>query len=476
MNKILILTAVTATTIGLNSCNLIEPNEVENPNITEETFLRGSNSMDTWVNGAEKTFALTVGTFCLHTEIISDNYYNNYTRESKVFDKPEINNNDQDAASMERGISKMCEAANFGLNKVQKYDKQTMEEHLSKLYLIKSYAFLLAGENFMALPVEQGGKVKTWKEQLNLALNTLDECSKYAKTDSAQALVHTLKARAYYRLGNADKAITESEAALSLSSKLLSAVKFDAANGVTNSIQDDIWKTMYQPLPRLDFLDPKYYQLTSMDECPISIAKAEENHLIIAEALLSKNNVSGCKTQLHKLLQLVKQRPVMKGLRDWNDNRFNGGFVHYPDSNGYTVAASPGEEYRSGLVLSRKKPNLINVPKVSGTSVTAEMIDKCSDNDALLELIYLMRQEIFIAEGRRMSDLGIRLPINEVEANNTDSAKPYTKALIPSFIPLEQGMDKFDIDKINHKVTIHYNMNKIIVKNKKSEYVVPFWK
>ena len=249
MNKILILTAVTATTIGLNSCNLIEPNEVENPNITEETFLRGSNSMDTWVNGAEKTFALTVGTFCLHTEIISDNYYNNYTRESKVFDKPEINNNDQDAASMERGISKMCEAANFGLNKVQKYDKQTMEEHLSKLYLIKSYAFLLAGENFMALPVEQGGKVKTWKEQLNLALNTLDECSKYAKTDSAQALVHTLKARAYYRLGNADKAITESEAALSLSSKLLSTVKFDAANGVTNSIQDDIWKTMYQPLP-----------------------------------------------------------------------------------------------------------------------------------------------------------------------------------------------------------------------------------
>ena len=91
------------------------------------------------------------------------------------------------------------------------------------------------------------------------------------------------------------------------------------------------------------------------------------------------------------------------------------------------------------------------------------------------ELVYLMRQEIFFAEGRRVADLGIRMPVCEVEAANTPSAADYLEALIPSFIPLNQGMDEFVMDENAKEVVIRYNMNKVIVENKSSEYVAPFF-
>lgn len=457
------------------ACSLLEPNEVESPNIAENTFLESVNAMDTWVNGTEKAWALTVGKFCLHTEIISDNYFNNYTRESKVFDIPELLNTDPDISELQRSIATLRESADYGINIVQQHDKQTTREHLLKLHTIKAYAFILAGENFMALPVEEGGEVKEWQEQLKRALQTLETTLQYAATDTDKAFIHTLKARTYYRLGNADKALAASKEALMLSKDLVKQVVFDGENNVCNAIQDDIWKTMYQPLPRLDFLDPKYFQLKSTDEQPICIAKAEENHLIIAEALLVKGQTDECKNELKKLLLLIAQRPIHKALNDQLEGRFNGGFKHYPDNSRYVVAASPEDEYRKGLVLDRKKPNLIDVPTISGTSVTAQMIDRGKNTDDLLELVYLLRQEVFMAEGRRMNDLGIRLPLSEVEIGHTKTATAYAKAQIPEFIPLEQGMDAFDMDTKNYRVTIKYNMNKIIVKNKKSAFVAPFF-
>ena len=75
-----------------------------------------------------------------------------------------------------------------------------------------------------------------------------------------------------------------------------------------------------------------------------------------------------------------------------------------------------------------------------------------------------------------MADLGIRLPVCDVEAANTPSAVGYTEALIPDFIPKNGEMDAFDMDTEKKTVTIHNNMNHIIVLNKGSEYVAPFVK
>lgn len=267
--------------------------------------------------------------------------------------------------------------------------------------------------------------------------------------------------------------------ALSISKDFIKQVEFDGKDGIDNSFQGYTYANPYgfafQPLPRLDFLDPKYFQTNDpLEQRPICIAKAEEPYLIIAEAYLSDNKIEDAKRVMKEIISLVKSRPVQKGINDQLEGRYNGGYKKYPNSSEYKVAASKDEELRSGLVLDRQKPNLISIPYISGTSVTDEMIDNCSTQDDLLGILYLMRQEIFFGEGRRSSDLGIRLPVCEVEAANTASAKEYTNALIPSFIPTAQDMDAFDMDEVKKTVVIKYNMNKIIVKNKESQYVVPF--
>ena len=102
------------------------------------------------------------------------------------------------------------------------------------------------------------------------------------------------------------------------------------------------------------------------------------------------------------------------------------------------------------------------------------MIDALDNHNSALELLYLMRQEIFFAEGRRPADLGIRLPLCEVEAANASNGAEYTQAWIPSFIPLNGGMDDFTIDQQAMTVTIAHNMNRVIVDNAHSADVAPF--
>lgn len=461
--------------LSLSSCDLLLPGSIVNPNVSDDTFLESDNAMQAWVNGANRSFAVAVGNYCMLMEILSDNYFNNYSRSSQVFDIPRILYTDTDVADLQRYVGMLRETADYGLGPVADADPATTQEDLFNLYYIKAFSFILGGEHFRGLPDTEGGEIKTWQEYLHTALEVLDRTLEYAGTDEEKAFVHTLKARVYYRLGDRENASAEAVVALGLSSDFVRQVEFDGDNAVNNPIQEAVWGTWFQPLPRLDFLDPKYFQLSATEQRPINIAKAEENYLILAEASLAAMDEAGAKDYMRQLLALVKSRPVQDGINDQLEGRFNGGFKHYPDSPEYKVAASAGEPFREGLVLDRRKPALISIPYISGTSVTDEMIDNASGIDGILELLYLMRQEIFFAEGRRAADLGIRLPVCEVEAANNPSAAGYTDAVIPPFIPLNQGMDDFTMDEAAKEVTITYNMNRIIVENKSSEYVAPFF-
>lgn len=461
--------------ISLNSCELLLPDDIINPNVTDDTFLNSANAMQAWVNGANRSFAEAMGNYCELMEILSDNYFNNYSRSSQVFDIPRILYTDTDVTGLQRHIGKLREAADYGIGTVAEADASTTRSDLFNLYYIKAFSFILGGEYFRGLPDTEGGEIKTWNEYLHTALDILDSTLAYADTDEEKAFVHTLKARTYYRLGDKESASSEARTALELSSDFVKQVEFDGTNGVNNPIQEAVWDTWFQPLPRLDFLDPKYFQLSATEQRPINLAKAEENYLILAEASLADNNEAQAKAYMQQLLTLVKSRPVQQDINDQLEERFNGGYKHFPDNSGYSVAASAGEPFRTGLVLDRRSPNLISIPYISGTSVTEDMIDKTSGIDELLTLLYLMRQEIFFGEGRRVADLGIRLPVCEVEAANTPSAADYLEALIPPFIPSDYGMDDFTMDENTMEVTITYNMNRIIVENKSSEYVAPFF-
>ena len=129
------------------------------------------------------------------------------------------------------------------------------------------------------------------------------------------------------------------------------------------------------------------------------------------------------KSHMENLLALVKSRPIDSVLEtDARRNDLHSG-IQRPNSDDISVKASADDEARSGLILNRvgafDVPVVVAVPSVSGTSVTSEMIQALSTADEALELLYLMRQEILIAEGRRMFDLGMRFPCNtdEIDLN-----------------------------------------------------------
>lgn len=472
----IIITTIAAVTVMFSSCDLLQNDGTVNPNVDEEAFLNSPNAMQSWVNGTEKSFALAIGEYCQLMEILSDNYHNNYSRSSNVFDIPQLLNTDNDVEDLQRYVGLLRESAAYAFNVVVKHDSKFTREQQFKMHYIKAYAYILAGEHFTGLPVEKGGQVKTWRENLELALNSLDNAMQLAESNKDKAFIHTLIARVHYRLGNKDQATQHATAALEASSDMVKQVQFDGDNNVSNIAQEAIWGNWFQPLPRLDFLDPKYFMTTSNEQRPITIAKSEEDYLILAEAQLANGNLQDAATQLHKLLKLVKARPVKENLDDKLDNRFNGGTRRYPNSADYMVAASKDDPFRPNLVQERVKTTFVRVPYISGTSVDDAMIDQCKTVDEMLELVYLMRQEIFFAEGRRVADLGIRLPLCEEESvAHLQASKEFTQALIPEFIPLNRGMDDFDMDEQNKRVTIRYNMNRVIVQNKFSPFVAPFF-
>lgn len=482
MKKIVYILLAALSAVS-TSCELLEPREIISPNVDEDTFMNGDLIMTPWVSGIKRDLATTMGTWVELTEIISDNYFNDYTQSSKVFDRPQLDQHDVDVTNLQRLVAYLRQSAEYGLDKVAAADKTTTPEQLYVLRMVHAYSFLLAGEYFVGLPMEKHGKVETWQANLSKAIEgfkaIVPEAAKIGADEAAT--VNTFIARAYYRLGDKANAVAFAKAALALSDKFVKSVAFDGKNSVNNSMQTYTYANpWFQPLPRLDFLDPKYFTSVGQptEQRSIAIAKAEETHLILAEAALADGDVAGAAATMKTLRALVASRPTIT-INDGTETRGDAGAVKYPASSEYRVAASDGEPLRGGLVLTRNKENpMVTVPYISGTSVDDAMIDAQAANggDSLLELLYLMRQEIFFAEGRRVCDLGIRIPVCFREASVNPSAEGFTTAQLPSFIPLNQEMDRFVMDAAAKTVVIKHNMNRVIVANKTSQYVVPFVK
>ena len=104
------------------------------------------------------------------------------------------------------------------------------------------------------------------------------------------------------------------------------------------------------------------------------------------------------------------------------------------------------------------------------------MITAAVTVDAALELPYLMRQEIFIAEGIRMANLGIKWPVHENEAKfNPAVTAEYRQPFIPPYLPSPVScIDAFEVDEAAKEATILINLNCVLVANKTSDTVVPF--
>ena len=463
--------------VFFSSCQL---KDVLNPNVTDVSFIGTTQSSQVWLNGMQRQLAQTLNQTISFTEIVSDNYYNNSSLSNKVFDIPTILYSDLDVDNMQRAIGRLSEMAEYGISQIIPADAGTTPDIKSEIYFIGGFANLLKGEINHSVVLTANGEIVPAAESFKKAINYFT-IALQTQTVAAKKNFYTLAlARAYYNLGDKTNAVNLATTIRSGDPLLLLNAVFDGVNGVSNTMQTYTFSSStntYAPLPRLDFLDPKYYHIgnAATDQKPIAILKGEEAYLILAEAAIGRNDVSGAKLIMKELIsQVISKRPTAQvngSIAQRKGNRSD-----YPLLATVKVKFDAASPERSGFILDRQAGN-ITVYRVSGTSVTATNIDAASGSDDLLYLLCQMRQEIFMSEGRRMTDLGIRFPVSQVEMQNNPNVKPeHTLALIPSYIPNQLGLDDFVYDRAAGVVTMKYDMNKVLVQNKTASGVLPMLK
>ena len=451
-----------------HACTEFDPTaDVENPNLLLSNVIGSPGSTTSWINGQERQMAIVYNQLLELTEIGSDNYVNTQTFFNQRFDRLDITFQETAINTLQFRIADLRQSATTGLNDVQPNDPDGTEEQRAELLFYQGWAKLLAGELFVALPMTPEGEPMSPEQNINSAISDFEAAETIDGTNVSYKLA---LARAHYYLGNQAEAVAKANEVLTLDASYTRRIEFDGPNGPDSDFADALFQRGnfddLQPLPRLDFLDPKY-RVEGDEESPVYIQKAEEAHLILAEAALADNDLPAAQTQMTNLLTLVGTRQV-DTFDDAVENRENR-----PSAVTDQVRASASDPFIANLVLSRSSGD-VSIPVISGTSVAQAQIDGLADVVGALETLYLMRQEIFIAEGRRFVDLGIKMPVSEneqlINASVTDA---HITPFIPAFVPT--NMDEFTYDEATGEATIAVNMNNVLVANRTDASVIPFF-
>lgn len=457
----------------LSGCDLFDPTDgIVNPNITFDKVVGTGGSTLKWLNGQERELAIVYNSLVVNLEIASDNYDNTRTFFSQAFDGLTFSYQDANINTLQFTIADLRQSAIYGLEEVAPKDPSVTDDLKAELHFFKGWAALLAGEIFVGLPLTPGGPIATPAENLDAAIVDFLAAEALNGTNVAYKLA---LARAYYGKGDKANAVLKANQAIALSNNFTRPIRYDVITAATNNTMQD---ALYdrgtfddlQPLPRLDFLDPKYYGRNATVESQIPLLKIEEAHMILAEADLSNNLLASAQTKMKALRALVATRTT-ETFNDTVEGRTEQAPGSRPNNSAVTVRASATDPFRSGLVLTRTTST--TVPVISGTSVTDAMIDAAATTDEALEILYLMRQEIFISEGRRFADLGLRWPVSETEKlTNPNVTDAHIVGFVPAFVPT--NMDAFTYDTGTGQATVTVNMNRVLVQNKADASVLPF--
>jgi len=463
-----------ASIFFIGACEEFEPNKgIENPNLLLSNVIGSPGSTGSWITGQERQMAILYNRLLTLTELGSDNYENTQTFFNQQFDGLNILFQDADVNSLQFRIADLRTSANVGLQSVQPADPDGTDAQRGELLFYTGWAKLLAGELFVALPDTElpesdAATPKTPAE--NLAGAVVDFLAAEA-LDPTNAGHKLALARAYYALGDQTNAVTKANESLTIDASFTRQIEFDGPNGPDSDFADALFDRGnfddLQPLPRLDFLDPKYF-VEGETESPVFIQKSEEAYLILAEAELANGDVVAARGHLTDLLTLVGTR-AMNTFDDAVEGRISKA---RPAADTVMVRASASDPFIAGLVINRDQGD-VTVARISGTSIVQADVDALVDELVALEMVYLMRQEIFIAEGRRFADLGIRIPISENEMLlNSSVTAAHILSSIPTFVPVD--MDAFTVDIVAGTATITHNMNAVIVTNRANAAVAPF--
>lgn len=459
------LLGVVAVAFLVAGCDLINFTEVRNPQVTEESLEAGGTGATVpFLNGLMDGFSDAVEDIAYWCDVVSDNYDNVATFISPACDFPrtifpfDLTLDATDSYYFD--VQEMRALADFVINGVIPNDPDATDADLAEAYFFRGYGLLLLGENFAGAPIAENGLPQTQAELVQLAIDDFDAAE--ALDDGIETRLNLLRARAYRLLGDKTNAVAMANAAIASGpADFTFWIDYDAANNENTAFNFAVSRNLndIQPLPRLDFLDPKY----TVREAPIYVAKMEEAHFILCEASLSDGAAATAAGHLAAALTLAASRPTLA----WAD----------PDPRelrpaGGTVQASAAAPAIDGLILPRGGA-LVNVPYVSGTSLDPATIGALTTGTDVLYNLYLARQEVFFLEGRRMADLGIALCMmnREIEMNpNISDGDLGTETVVPAWIPPQDEMDQFTTDGAN--TIILHDMNQVIVDNRAD--VCPF--
>ncbi len=475
----LALLAVLAMGLGSTACDFLDPTDVENPRTTDEDLAQAEEPTAALLPGLEAQFARLLESAAVATECASDNYSINGTGIDNTWDSP-VDITPQAANSTGRvtgvywNAQELTALASFVIDDIVPGDGTATSEDIACAYYYRGMRGLILGENFSYAPVEEDGTPVDAAQLLALAVADLSQANTGSSALAAQAAL----ARAYRWQGDALAAAAAANQVLAGDAQFAFLQEYDPTS-IDNSAH---WYLVsralaeMQPLPRLDFLDPKYITYSA----GIPVAKAEEMHLILAEIALSGLDYTAAKGHLSDAILLAQSRATESWVDD--DPRINPDLTIRPRDSAIQVRADADSPYRAGLIQDRFGGTTTQYV-ISGTSLDADSIVALpiGDPDAIWHAFFLARQEILFLEGRRMADLGIRLPImlREIDQNpNISEGDPGTVSIVPSFIPAFNAMDSYspaspyDGDVLTTtEVTIQYDMNTILTQNKVSPFL-----
>ncbi len=468
------IVAMVALGVIVGGCEFLDPTNVENPRTTAGDLSQAEEPTAALLPGLRAQFARTLAAVVSTTENVSDNYSIHGTGINKDFDDarnvtPQVaNSTGTGGGGAYWNTQELRALADFVLE-IATSDATATAEQVAEARYYRGIALLMLGENFSAAPIEEDGQALTSDALFQAAVAELQAAAAGALATQANAAL----ARAHRWLGDGAQASAAASSALSADPNFAFLREYDSATLtntphaflVTRALQE------MQPLPRLDFLDPKFLSR----EAGIAFAKAEEMHLILAEVEFAGGNYAQGQSHLVGAINTANLRGVT--MFTDNDQRLNADLSIRPRTSSIMIRADASAALRGGLVLDRPDAS-IPIPEISATSLDADSIGAIaiSNTQALWHALHLARQEILILEGRRMADLGIKLPMmqREIDQNPTiNTGDLGTVSIVPAYIPPGEEMDFFspaspyDADGIlvATEVTMNVDMNRVLTDN-----------
>jgi hypothetical protein len=202
---------------------------------------------------------------------------------------------DPDMRDTQRQIHRLREIAVFGTEEVGPADPNYTSETEAEFKYFEGLSYLFSAMYFSTLPQEPTGAPITSEQHYQNAITVFEE----ALSLTTKPEYHLAIARANYYLGNKDEAAAPATNALAIDASFDRFALFNQSNGPSNTFESALYERGnfddLQPLPSLDFLDPKYSFLSPEADAPVHYLKAEEAMLILAEANFSDNDIDSAR-------------------------------------------------------------------------------------------------------------------------------------------------------------------------------------